>query len=130
MGYCMTQQEQSFFVAKEHHEAALEAIKANAKYLKCWIDTDRLLEAKTLEDALFIARWDANIDAEGNISDIWFHREKLGDEDALFQVIAPYVKEGSYIQMCGEDNSMWRWTFNGKECVEIQAHVSWESAEG
>lgn len=36
--------------------------------------------------------------------------------DEFFKAIAPYVKDGSYISMIGEDNAIWRWYFFKDKC--------------
>lgn len=42
----------------------------------------------------------------------------------LFNVIAPFVKRGSFLEMRGED-STWRWVFNGKVCYEDYPEIIW-----
>ena len=54
-------------------------------------------------------------DEEGNLSDIVFTGEKAGNEDELFETIAPFVEAGSSISFYGEDNSM-----VGKEILRIK----------
>lgn len=65
------------------------------------------------------------LDPEGNITDIEFHGEKLYEDFSLFQSLAPYVKDGSYIEMMGEDGEQWRWVFANGKCREIKATVTW-----
>jgi len=55
-----------------------------------------------------------------------FEREKIGQEDLLFDAIAPWVREGSYIEMSGEDDAMWRWVFRGGGCHEVTPTITWE----
>ena len=43
----------------------------------------------------------------------------------MFQSIAPYVQDGSYIWMIGEDGSQWRWVFQSGVCREVNAKVEW-----
>lgn len=84
------------------------------------------MKAETLEEVLKAWRWDADTNEAGDIVDLQFQSEKLGDDKVLLNAIAPFVKEGSYIKMHGEDNSTWRWHFDGKTCVEKAGTVSFE----
>lgn len=65
----------------------------------------------------------------GNITDINF----IGDEYkkeyfSLFNVLAPFVKKGSFIEMGGDvvDNHIWRWVFKNNKCYEIDATITWQ----
>ena len=91
-----------------------------------WVDSDDVANAKTLEEALKAWRWETYANDKGDIVNIELQREKLGDDLVMFEAIAPFVISGSYIQMTGEDGSMWRWTFNGVQCVEQNATITWE----
>jgi len=47
---------------------------------------------------------------------------KYSDETLkVFNVIAPYVRKGSYIHMYDEDGVHFRWYFDGKNCIEQPA---------
>ena len=74
-----------------------------------------------LEDFCFIPE----TDGKGNITDLDFTGEKLWDHDEMFKEIAPYVEDGSYIEMHGEDGSMWRWVFKNGVCHEIDPVITW-----
>lgn len=136
MGYCMDLMEQNFEIKAENKAGALAAIKALAgnetisnsfgKHFS-WVNTEDFLNAETLEDALRVWRWDGHSTSpEADIYGIEFIREKAGDDKILFDAIAPFVVEGSYIQMRGEDGAMWRWEFDGETCDERFATVIWE----
>jgi len=62
---------------------------------------------------------------EPNVIGIKFEGENNGSDKEIFEVIAPYVEEGSYIEMCGEEGEIWRWVFDGKTCVEKTPTVKW-----
>ena len=144
MGYCMTLKDVNFFIAKENKEKALEAIKALASKVNelghggswaggkkidanySWVDTSEFLNAKTLEDAILAWGWSTDTDKDGNINYIGFDSEKLGDEPVLFEAIAPFVKNGSYIEMSGEDGNIWRWVFDGETMREKAARIVYD----
>ena len=47
-----------------------------------------------------------------------------GTETAMFDSIAPFVEPGSYIEMQGEDGEVWRWVFDGVNCIEKNAEIT------
>lgn len=137
MGYCITQRGSHFKMNAENKLPALEALKeiANMTDKMCggsssgekwfaWVDMDYIND-KTLEDAITKWNWHTNNDKEGNITDIYFEGEKLGQEDILFETIAPFVEKNSFIEMIGEDDYMWRWCFDGKKCIEKTPTIVW-----
>jgi hypothetical protein len=71
-------------------------------------------------------RWEVELDDDGNVCNISFNGQKLGDDMILFKAIAPFVAAGSYIEMQGEDDCLWRWVFDGKTCTEKYANISWD----
>lgn len=143
MGYCMSQEKADFFIPKAHHEAALKKIKEllarkdlmsgsssggglpPARYF-AWVDMDGVAKAQSLNEALKSFRWAVGNDEEGNTSTIRFIGEKLGDDEHLFTAIAEFVRNGSYIEMRGEDGSRWRWIFTDGKVTEKVAKMIWD----
>lgn len=138
MGYYIQQTEDRFFIPKEFHGLALAAIKdfmtkkysdSDGEYIGwfSWVNTQEVVSAKTLHDALYAWRWEAYpSDGESDIESIHFLGEKSGQDEELFRVLAPYVKEGSYIAMRGEEGDLWRWYFDGQTCREQEGRVVWD----
>lgn len=148
MGYCIQQKDSCFQIRKENFDACLKAIKSlaiqthlmhgggsNGQKWFSWVNTNEFLNAKTLEEALKAWRWKAFILTEkfhkdpshiGDLTHMEFTGEKLGDDMVLFNAIAPFVEPGSYLEIEGEDGNLWRWTFDGKQCLEIEADIDWE----
>jgi len=133
MGYYMYQMESDFTILKENHVRALGAIKALAGQETIedssgahfsWVETQRFVQASTLEDALKEWRWDAELNDEGDLIDMYFEGQKYGDDEVLFNAIAPFVESGSYIQMRGEDDAIWRWVFEGGKVREVGASIT------
>ena len=81
-----------------------------------FINHDEVLNAVNLEEALYHCRWSSEFDEEGNIIDINFNGQKIGNEDILFQIIAPFVEANSYIIMVNDQREIWRWRFDGQRC--------------
>lgn len=123
MGYGMSQVCAKFTILCARKQEALKALKKMDPNTKgkgfvlgkkewAWVDQTTVNEAETLEEALEEWAFEASINEEGDIIDLTFISEKLGQEPEMFKVLAPFVESGSYIQMIGEDHSEWCWTFN------------------
>ena len=106
-----------------------ETIHDSIGYHYAWVSTDEFLNAKTLKDAMAAWRYDIEEDDLGNVIGIEFTGEKLGDELIMFKAIAPYVQDGSYLEMQGEDGESWRWLFRFNDVKEISPKVSWDENE-
>ena len=74
-----------------------------------------------LKDFCFIPE----IDNKGNIINLNFIGEKLWEHREMLEKIAQFVEDGSYIEMHGEDEAMWRWVFKNGLLYEVDAIVTW-----
>ena len=143
MGYCMDQREAKFKILAANKAAALAWIKrlleatgkmsggawTGSKRMSSsfsWVTMHEFENATTLEDALSAWRWGTDLNEAGDIVDICFQGQKLGDDVVLFEQLAKFVEDGSYIEMQGEDGSLWRWCFDNKKLSEKGAKISWE----
>ena len=118
MSYCVTMTNAQFFIAEDNK---YEAYKA---YRMSFLGS-RSLPIHSIEDALKYSGYIAENDAEDNIIGLEYNGEKFGDEEKLFEIIAPYVQSGSFIEMMGEDHSMWRWVFTDGTLEEITPKIEW-----
>jgi len=135
MGYHMSQRDNEFFIGKDKKEACLEAIKglhgresiedSSGRHFS-WVDSNNFLKAETLAEAFSAWRWEIEENEKGDVVAILFQGEKLGDDGVLFEAVAPFVVAGSYIEMHGEEGCLWRWCFDGEECVEKTARIVWD----
>lgn len=121
MGYCIRQHKANFFIGVENQAAALAAMikLGNEKRNFYWVELNDFVNSTTLAEVLDAWRWEPRQDKDGNIVGISFVGEKIGDEEILWNTLAPYVRKDSYIEMGGEDGACWRWVFNGTTCTEI-----------
>lgn len=131
MGYCIRQVDCKFLMKKENQEAAFNAVKEqmddNGYH---WISRGWKKGLRDIQAVLECWLYSPKLDDEtGDIVDLWFNCEKMGDEKELFKVIAPFVEKGSYLEICGEDGSKWRWIFNGKTCKTVYAEESYPENE-
>ena len=143
MGYCMDQTDSKFHIPASKFTDALAAVKAlmldtasmsggswtGGDKVERWyalVNTESVLEAETLTDALYAWRWRAYTNDSEDIAIIYFHGEKSGQDDILFKAIAPYVTAGSHVAMHGEDGAVWRWYFDGTNCIKQKGKVVYE----
>lgn len=129
MGYCINQRDCNFTIKADNVSKALDAIRefiaddANTRF--AWVDMLSLRSARTFETAMKAWRWHAEWTLNGDVRGLFFRGEKLGNDIFLFQVIAPYVQPGSYIEMSGEDGALWRWYFDGIKVIEEEGTITW-----
>ena len=122
----MEQLSSKFIIRKENFDNALQALKDVfvEENMTCrdyvngvtyphfsWVDTDIVLNAITLHDALVEIRYLPQYN-NGDMVDVIFNGEKYGDEEIFFSALAPYVEDCSYIQFEGEDGRIWKWSFD------------------
>jgi hypothetical protein len=126
MGYKMNMKECKIMIKHENQNCALNALKEFTKDKQfAWVYSDVIQKCTNLEEALAEMRYQATFDEAGNIVDLEFTGEKLGDDTKLFNCIAPFVEDGSYIEMVGEDGDTWRWVFNNEICEKVYPSISW-----
>ena len=130
MGYCINQRDTNFSIKKENIAKAFEACKTFADKIDgenyAWVSNSVLKEAKNLSEFMNEWWWEPSFDADGDIDNIEFTGEKLGDDETLFRILAPFVKPNSYIEVGGEDGSFWRWVFKGRKVKEVTPKIDWE----
>lgn len=142
MGYYIDQKDHNFFIDKSNITHVVNAIHSLAKdtsnmsrtriYNKnvvsqhySWVNND-YVESNDIKEIFKCWRWHVDTDDQGNIESIYFEGQKLGDDEYLFKAIAPFVKDGSYIEMSGEDGALWRWVFKNGQCREVYATITWD----
>lgn len=131
MGYYMYQNKCDFKIKRENIPKAFNALRtlfSSDSPPTGWIYPKDVLAANTFEDAIGEARWDVYFEADHlDIVGIYFNGEKYsGEEEIVLGAIAPYVEDGSYIEMNGEDGALWRWAFEDGECIEKTPLIIWD----
>lgn len=125
MGYCMHSVDCQFEIPTgPGADYALAAIRILGSDGHSWIDR---VDTSDLGRAFDSWRWQVELNGDGSA---WilhnFEGEKAGSDMALFEAVAPFVKPGSYIEMCGdEDGASWRWVFDGISVKEKYPEVTW-----
>lgn len=119
MGYYMSQQDSDFRIRSKNVSSALKALRRSENGAS-------LMGVNTLSDALQIYGFTVTSDENGDITDIYFEYDKLRGQEEMLGIIAPYVQDGSFLQMIGEDDSMWRWVFRDQKLETIFPKIIWE----
>lgn len=119
MGYYMYQVGCDFGIHAGKIQNVIEAIKEVAEDTpECYgLDMDIIRNGTTIQKIMEEFGWSPTIDYDGCVDGINFIAEKMGDDERLFEAIAPFVNEGSYIQMYGGDNDQWKWKFVNGKCI-------------
>lgn len=131
MGYCITQVDGSFRMKRANQDAAFKAVKEQmGDKAYHWQQAGWMNNARDILAVFDEWIYQPEVDDEtGDIVALEFSGEKLGDELELFKVIAPFVEKDSFLEMQGEDGSLWRWKFDGTTCKEVYAKVEWDDEE-
>ena len=128
MGYSVYVNETNFMIKKENQEKAFNACKKqliNAD-LYSWVKQYDLDKADHISHYFEAFGWDYETDSEYNIVDVVMENEKIGDEDEFFEILAPFIEDGSYIEFYGKDGRKWRWVFKNGLMKEILPTITWE----
>ena len=127
MGYCMQQLDWHVKIASADKAGALAAIKAMPESSRwSWVSSNEVLSAETLEEALKAWRWEAVAAKKGNINYLHFMGEKYGEDPMLLKAIAPFMEDGAFIEMQGEDGERWMWKFSGGRLETFQGQTVYE----
>ena len=121
MSYTIEQKDTQFFMDNSTLESARKAILTAMS----GFDWFKKRNALTLEAAAAQCGWALEFDNADNVIGIEHLHEYEGQEKKLFEALAPYVKPGSYIQMIGEDGELWRWVFDGSNCIKKTPTITW-----
>ncbi len=122
MGLEIFELESKFIIRCCHTEDAIKAIKSlkgrettgfeGAMHFMWIKDSNAINNSSTLEEALEQWRWSVyDKNEEDDVIEVTFTGENYGDEDLLFEALAPFVESGSFITMADENGVVWRWRF-------------------
>jgi hypothetical protein len=89
-----------------------------------WVD-NQFYKLNTIQELMAEFRWKPTTGENGDLIDLEFTGQKLGDDEEFFDVIAPFVESGSYIEVEGEDNDKWRWVFKDGKMIRVTPKIFW-----
>lgn len=145
MGYEVRSAGSRLEIKRENWGEALKALKAlmrredlmqctyfNARQRACprfkWVNHEAVNKARTLPEALKAWRWEAlasPLENLGSILQLEFTGEFLGDEDVLFEALAPYAEAGGWVRLEGEDGAVIVWNFTGRTVIRTVKDGDW-----
>jgi hypothetical protein len=103
---------------KDAERAALRAIRDAHSLAAFSVSKEDLDRAKTLDDVMEALGWRLLRGAEGNIRGVHYEGDDyLGNEEGLFEALAPYVEPGSVIDVWYDETPK-RFKFTGRTLVE------------
>lgn len=139
MGYSCTLREVDFKISADNISKVIEAlVQSDYFYLFNRSDEDCLkiacgdspAEKQQLLFELFDSyEYRPRFDEMHNVIGLEYYCEKWCEDDKIFDVFAKYVEKGSYIEMGGEDGTVWRMLFDGEHCREINPVIAWPDCE-
>lgn len=108
-----------FFIKKYDAQTAFKVLKQHIEEIYI------IPEFTKFSQLMKYLGWETKYDGDENIVSIKSYERRLTQDWDWFRTIAPYVKEGSYIECHGKENEVWRWVFDGDNCKEIYPTISW-----
>ena len=129
MGYYIENRAVEGFIIKEENiEKAVKALNdlGESNVRLSWVCEDVLANETNIVELMDECRWNGFINDDGDYELEYFTGEKYGSDDTIFNVLAPFVEEGAYIEMQGEEGELWRWKFTDGQCKEITPKITWE----
>ena len=146
MGYCVTiNLVEVLFLTKEDQDNALRAINAlhepeqlrefarggeyprtaKSVYSYAWVNNPPEGGFATLKKALREWRYDAEDFGSGSIKVTEFTGEKMGQDEVLWNAVAPFVMEHAFIEFAGEDGMLWGYFFENGKLIEKEGYVAY-----
>ena len=118
--------EAEFNLSGEQKHTAYQELRKN------FLTSNWMKDCHSLEDVLSEFGFETESDENDNIISIEDVDMDNNDNDvieSIFSVIAPFVYEGSYIELYDEYGGKWRWIFRDGKCIYVKATVTWEETE-
>lgn len=91
-----------------------------------WVDTKTCLEATQLITVIRQFLEESSQDETDPLTFYLSESNKMGQEQDLFEVLAPFIEPNTNVEWTGEDDSHWRWKFTGDVLIVQDGVVSYE----
>lgn len=120
MGSALRQGSTKFTMKKEAERAALRALRDADPDASFSVAKEELERAKSIDDALAAFGWHVLRGGDdASIRGLRFEGEDYqGNEEPLFEILAPYIEPGSVIDIWLENDTPKRFKFTGRTVVE------------
>jgi hypothetical protein len=133
MGYYMWFRGADFHINAEDvpkAERVLSFFFKNSTHQRADQHVIQVVPRNSFEDTMGALDWPIAVDKEGNVYDIEFTGEKYhSSTEDLWELLAPFVRDDSYIEMEGSDGSFWRWVFENGHVQEVAGEVTFDYGE-
>lgn len=126
MSYYCTMRDSSFYMSKNDIPKAVKAILESefADSLQSPINQNAN-ETEVFEQYIKDNGYEVEFSPTGDIDGILFHEDRIKDDISFFNIFAEFVVPGSYLEMVGLSNDVWRMYFDGESCREIYPIIEW-----
>lgn len=129
MGYYIQQRETQMRIKAENFSKVVEAINNYSlpDSIIYW-NVASIYPFVDIAEAMNYIGFAIDIDDQtGDIIDMKYINDKLGDLDDALKYIAPFVEDGCYIEFSGEEGDLWRYVFSNGACEEIAPEIIWSN---
>lgn len=119
MGYRISVINSEFFIADQDKYAAFKILKS------VYGEQSWFKDCRCLEDVFESFMLSVENDADDNICDVGFVDDANGTEETMLSHIAPFIKDGSYMELSSE-GEQWRLCFNDGKMSKKEPKISWD----
>ena len=111
---------------KKYHHIKRGGSSNGEKWFSWMNDTD-IENAETVESVFNQLGFDTTT-VEGGFT-LDSYNSKTGQEDLFLAVMAPFTKDGSYIEWRGEDGEQWRYSIREGRMFREECEIVWANAQ-
>lgn len=106
---------------ERYHNSFRQEARANTLSLRTQLEE---LPARTLsrDEILLHLSWKLNFDESGNLINLYHGESKRTDFEEL-EPMAPFVQDGGYVEVQGDDGDLFRKVFRGGKMKHVQAVI-------
>lgn len=90
-----------------------------------WMDDSEIAEALSVRSVFEALQFETEVTDDG--FKILNYNSKTGQEDLFLAVLAPWTKDGSYMNWIGEDNAMWRYSVKDGKMFQEDCEIRWKN---
>lgn len=123
---CMHLEQIGFLTDTEHMTGGCMSGESR-KHWYAWVDMGELehrIESGDLVGVLDLFGFETGLDKE-SLENLFFN-SKSGNEEHLLRCLAPFFRDGDYIEWQGEEGERWRYVFENGKMDILHPTVIWD----